>query len=518
MAKKPAKPAGAPKPAPEPKPRTKVKDPPKPAPAAAAATGAPPVRVRMYRQGLGDCFLLSFGEKASARHMLIDCGTLGASTGISLKEAVKDITKETGGKLELLVLTHEHMDHVRGLIFELEAIKALKPSNVWLAWTEDKADPLAQSLKKYSRDLGFAVAAGIRLAPADSRAAATPDLLGFFGDDPGTMLGAGKFSPTVDEAMKAAQRDLGARVEYLRPGPPAIEPSFIPGFRFYVLGPPRDLKALRETGEHGSPGLYGLSGLAAAAARSLRAALGEPPTAADRAAERDEYPFDERYGRAGTPPPEEWTREYSRASESWRRIDGSWLDSVPELALQLDSLTNNTSLALAIERIADGRVLLFPADAQLGNWESWHGDSMEWKLDGATVRAEDLLARTVFYKVGHHASHNATAKAKGLELMKRTDELTAFIPVDRAIALTRHPKNAWQMPARALYRRLLEQCRGRVVRSDLEWAAAAQAGNADEQEFVGMATKKEWDQWQAAQNAAGARVKVQRAFVDFFLT
>jgi hypothetical protein len=30
-----------------------------------------------------------------------------------------------------------------------------------------------------------------------------------------------------------------------------------------------------------------------------------------------------------------------------------------DLALQLDSMTNNTSLALAIERISDGKVLLF---------------------------------------------------------------------------------------------------------------------------------------------------------------
>jgi hypothetical protein len=34
------------------------------------------------------------------------------------------------------------------------------------------------------------------------------------------------------------------------------------------------------------------------------------------------------------------------------------------------------------------------------------------------VKAEDLLERTVLYKVGHHASHNATLRQKGLELMK----------------------------------------------------------------------------------------------------
>jgi hypothetical protein len=42
------------------------------------------------------------------------------------------------------------------------------------------------------------------------------------------------------------------------------------------------------------------------------------------------------------------------------------------LALQLDSDTNNTSLVLAFELGKSGRVLLFPGDAQVGNWLSWH--------------------------------------------------------------------------------------------------------------------------------------------------
>ena len=34
------------------------------------------VRVRMYRQGLGDCFLLSFPRPGGESHVLIDCGVL----------------------------------------------------------------------------------------------------------------------------------------------------------------------------------------------------------------------------------------------------------------------------------------------------------------------------------------------------------------------------------------------------------------------------------------------------------
>jgi hypothetical protein len=200
----------------------------------------------------------------------------------------------------------------------------------------------------------------------------------------------------------------------------------------------------------------------------------------------------------------------------------NWLQVASDLALQLDKSTNNTSLALAIERIADGRVLLFPADAQQGNWLSWHDQGLVWTVrDGGvarTVRARDLLSRTVFYKVGHHASHNATARGQGLELMEREDELTAFIPVDRAVALGRHPQGSWRMPAVKLYRRLLERCQGRVVRSDIGWADdAANAANAPvESELANLASADEWARWGRAQRAS-SRVTITNLFVDYVL-
>ena len=37
--------------------------------------------------------------------------------------------------------------------------------------------------------------------------------------------------------------------------------------------------------------------------------------------------------------------------QSWRRIDAAWLGASETMALQLDSATNNTSLAIAIELV-----------------------------------------------------------------------------------------------------------------------------------------------------------------------
>jgi hypothetical protein len=167
-------------------------------------------------------------------------------------------------------------------------------------------------------------------------------------------------------------------------------------------------------------------------------------------------------------------------------------------------------------------VLLFPGDAQEGNWLSWHDPSIKWQVaqpDGATatVVAQDLLARTVFYKVGHHSSHNATAKGKGLELMTKQSELTAFIPVDRQVALGRSPAGTWKMPARQLYRGLMDKCQGRVVRSDIGWAAAIKEGTTGtEQEFIALGTDADWTGWTKSQQAA-THVQFADTHIDFLL-
>ena len=71
-----------------------------------------------------------------------------------------------------------------------------------------------------------------------------------------------------------------------------------------------------------------------------------------------------------------------------------------------------------------------------------------------TVTPDDLLARTVLYKVGHHGSHNATLREKGLELMT-SRELAAMIPVNRETA----KKMDWKMPFPSLFQRLYANAR-----------------------------------------------------------
>lgn len=438
----------------------------------------PKVRIRCYRQGFGDCFLLSFetGKKRQCQ-VLIDCGLWpsGEEHKKTMRSIAEDIAKETGGEIDVLVATHEHWDHLSGFnqardIFE----EKLKVRNVWLAWTEKLSDPLAkklrdeqekkkkaakrarEKLKKMKGSPGFSDASEAALHQLDS-------LLGFFGatDAQGGVEGAMKF---IREEWGSPERS------FHNPGALLDLPG-VDGVRVYVLGPPRSPEQLRRESSSKEGALYELF-FGLTLEDSLLAALGalDDDVAQFRNLDEIGKPFDASHRHpvdleAEDPAanltkdlPGFFNRHY--ADESWRRIDTDWLHASSALALRMDKGINNTSLVLAFE-LPDGRVLLFPGDAQLGNWESWHDETNVWpsrKAGGKKITARDLLDRTVFYKVGHHGSHNATAQNLGLELMNDPG-LTAFVPISHEMALA----NKWdRIPLTGLVRRLRERAQDRV--------------------------------------------------------
>ena len=462
---------------------------------ATAHHGPPPntkVRVRMYRQGLGDCFLITFYTDTQPIHMLIDCGSVGEqTTNVSLADVANDIKAETHGRLAMLVATHEHQDHVNGFLRNQALFDApgFRIDRVWLAWTEDATDELAQEIEKFQNDLLTAVALtsetltnrGLGAGDLNKRVSG---LLEFVGELPAgdTVFGASTFAKTVDQAMDWVTSRASNTDKFLQPGK-VIEPPWLPGIRIYVLGPPRDKKRINTLGEHGDPNLYELAAqtgvdfatcatfaMSKSSFADYRAAL----EGDDRSVFERRLPFDPRYRIEASDDAalRETYESYFDKKEDWRRIDNDWLSVGGSLALQLDNATNNTSLVLAFELIDDQRVLLFAADAQLGSWLSWETHTFEVNENGSTrnVTVDQLLDRTVFYKVGHHSSHNATTKAKGLERMKRAD-LVAMIPLDSTTAENKWEATKW--PAVQLYKALCRRTVGRVLRSDTGWPAAS---------------------------------------------
>jgi hypothetical protein len=422
----------------------------------------------MYRQGLGDCFLLSFPSAGRESHMLVDCGVLEATadTTARMTQVAESIFETTGGRLDALVVTHQHWDHVSGFVQAKDVFDQFEVGEVWLAWTEDPADDLARELSLRREKTIAAVSRATfeltRVPDPNARRSLMrwKHLLEFHGN-----LGAVGRAATA-KAMEWVAGRKGARVRYFKPGDPPAQVPGVDSARAYALGPPRDRKLLRKSDPSArAKEVYGLSSLVGEDMGFLAAV-----EALDGKGDAGAQPFD-RWFRISQAEAWDWPGDFfgnhygfeDDDGQAWRRINTDWLGVTSRLALQLDSHTNNTSLALAFELIPSGRVLLFPGDAQVGNWLSWFG--REWRIkDGAdtrTVTAEDLLARTVLYKVGHHGSHNATLREQGLDLMT-SRELVAMLPVDRATA----KKMDWNMPFAKLLRRLHEKTGGRVL--DLE--------------------------------------------------
>ena len=427
------------------------------------------MEVRMYRMGTGDCFVLKFfADKTETFKMMIDCGTWQGKPAY-LKPFILDLMSYVNNHVDVLVVTHEHKDHVH--VFD--ACKELfvgKDSKftvdrIWMAWTEKDSD---SKVAKWKTEFGekkkalslvsnkfteiFRDQNYVDKIKAEFNGISTIRYKHLFADGLNHFSelhfgAAGRYVGPL-EGMNIVKKEIANdNIEYFSPGK-IIEN--IPGaedVRFYVLGPPLTYAAAKvekggkgQTYDHNTE----LAKSNAFAAAMINYGQSKTPT--------DLLPFDQSFVESAN------VVSYDR--HEWRKIDYDWLNSGAWLALRMNSITNNLSLALAIEVGDNGRVLLFPGDAEFGSWDSWH--KINWGKTGKDKTkhlTEDLLNRTVFYKVAHHLSHNGTAKEKGLDMMIDKD-LMVMATLDYDVI-----SDGWKstMPNRAILKDLIEKTQGRVV-------------------------------------------------------
>jgi hypothetical protein len=434
--------------------------------------------VRMYRMGTGDCFIIKFfAGKVNTFTMMIDCGTW-QGTKKEIATYVNDLKVYTGNKIDLLVVTHEHKDHVYGF----DACKELFTNNfeikkIWMAWTENDnpasaGDSLDDKVKDWKREHGqrkkalniaaeqfttlFATEEKKQEAQNSPRGMAAFQLnyansLNQFAELQFSARGADYVGSL--EGMRIAKEELKPveGITYYHPGQIIENIENAEGIRFYVLGPPTSIDSIKtESGPVGETFSHSHNNSKtdndAFATALLNLGASQLPASV--------LPFDESYIM------ENQQELYSNPDEAWRTIEHDWLNSAGALALRMNSATNNLSLALAIEFIDTGRVMLFPGDAEYGSWASWHDINWPTKgKDGKTHLTEDLLNRTVFYKVAHHLSHNGTAKKRGVEMMKDKALIAmATLDYDRI-------SDGWTgtMPNRDLVSDLLTRTKGRLI-------------------------------------------------------
>ena len=404
-----------------------------------ASSGGGPtgLRVRMYRVGFGDFFLLSVptpkGPKPF-RHILIDCGVHAVDLG-SIDDAVAQMAKDCGEELALVIMTHRHADHISGFGKCAEAFSRFAVDRVWMPWFED---PENDTAKKVQKNL-TAMASQLSLQLA-ARGASNP-YFSMVNNITGGMAASGlSANQKALDVLNGGFKNKPAH-DYYRAGDPAKLPQDLidAGFSAQILGPPGDLSLITQMTNVNDQ--Y----LADAMAESEDDANNPSDTKTFLAtfkADAGDYPKNA-FGLFGP-------------GKIKEMIDKVQPDVLAARAQAADKTLNNQSLVILFS--FGGKNLLFVGDAQWGNWENFlyggaFGTPGHTKM---TDKATQILNTIDFYKVGHHGSRNATPK----------DAVAAMMRLGCACMCSTQIGAYNEVPREPLMQALSTQMHGKLARSD----------------------------------------------------
>jgi beta-lactamase superfamily II metal-dependent hydrolase len=384
------------------------------------------LRVRMYRVGFGDFFLLTVPGDDGPQHVLIDCGVTPGTTHKgdigTIKDAVADMAKETGNRLALIIMTHRHMDHIIGFSRCGDVFQNIKVDAVWMPYWESEYDADGSQSKASKFQEGLTALAlqmqqHLALAFKAGESHDVDDALGMLrnatGIDHEAMAAAGTGAASKKgtgggsnkQSLTMLKTGLGVTPEYYARGdkpkiPPALAAT---GLTAEILGPPPAEAAdsfMKLTDLQKGVGQYlgagdgiGNGKKFAPFGRDWWATSGDYKSSAFR----------------------EWEPRPNDATNvpAIQRLESAVNNAQPDLLLtavkNLDRFLNNQSLVVLFT--FQGKKLLFVGDAQAGNWEYWMYGGTPNKapsVDTMTAEGKAILGSLDFYKVGHHGSTNAT--------------------------------------------------------------------------------------------------------------
>ena len=325
--------------------------------------------IRLYDVGLGDCIYCRIPKAHKDGrdfHILIDCGTLSSSDYLAAAiDNLKTMLPLIDGKrrVDLLVVTHEHKDHMTG--FGMKLWDDLSFGAIWMSAAMDLDHPEAKRAKKLHSFAAGAMEQALKLNLALSPQLA--ELAAALALNKGAMTTLRETLPKANKIKPTYVHAKSKKSELALP---------LAGATISVLGPEKDID-FYYLGKEGDPALRRLG--------FIDNGLPDPSTAVPDAS------------RIPTPS--------NIDPADFRQLRSRMLSTALAFADLDGKVCNNTSVVLLIEW--KGKRLLFVGDSE------WDGAYKEGKANCAwnvmwNLRKEQLKGPLTFYKIGHHGSVNAT--------------------------------------------------------------------------------------------------------------
>lgn len=417
------------------------------------ATSNGALRVRMYRIGFGDFFLMTVPTDAGPQHILIDCGVFKGDLK-TMADCVQSLAHETGRKLALVIATHYHADHISGFASNFDEFAQFEVGAVWLP---NRLDPkLGNAMKLKAQITSVAEQLQLRLGARQDDAGIqalnkVQDALG---------VGGG----SNEKALRLLTEGFKNKppVFYYEAGDEPDLPEVLQGaITAELLGP----APLAIAGEFSTPENEQQQYLAAVADKGLPPSGGLEPFEKDWPATAADYP--QAAFQAYITPEQIAKGNAATPADLEKVLQSAQPDVLLALADAIDGTLNNQSLVILFT--CKGKKLLFVGDAQWGNWSYWlYGKKATGKnVPSISERAKGILESIDFYKVGHHGSTNANpipaVAAMNVECVSMCSTESGDPDRKRPHG---HIENESEVPRIKLMVELEKRTKNRLVRSD----------------------------------------------------